>query len=163
MGSLIETFHIDWRLLIAQAVNFAIVFFVLYFFALKPLIKVMGERTRKIEKSLADAKKVEENLARSEEEYKRKLAEAKKEANEIIEKAKEQAEEKKAQIIARAKEEVGKIINEEKAKMQREKGEVLKEIKREIADLVIMSVEKVLGKKIEKKEDKELIRKIIKG
>jgi F-type H+-transporting ATPase subunit b len=162
MESLIETFYIDWRLLIAQAVNFAIVFFVLYFFALKPLVKVMNERTRKIEKSLTDAKKVEENLARSEEEYKRKLAEAKKEANKIIEKAKDQAEEKKIQIITKAKEEVGKIINEEKVKIQREKAEVLKEIKREVADLVIMSVEKVLGKKIEKKEDKELIRRMVK-
>ena len=33
MGSLIETFHVDWRLFIAQIVNFAIVFSVLYWLA----------------------------------------------------------------------------------------------------------------------------------
>ena len=35
MESLISTFHIDFRLFIAQLINFAIVFSVLYFFAFK--------------------------------------------------------------------------------------------------------------------------------
>ena len=78
MDSLIETFHIDTKLLLAQAINFAIVFAVLYFFALKPLMKAMGERTEKIEKSLDDAKKVEEKLAKTEEDYSKELSNAKK-------------------------------------------------------------------------------------
>ena len=55
MDSLITTFHIDWKIIIAQAINFLIVFLVLYFFAIKPLKKLMAERVDKISKGLTDA------------------------------------------------------------------------------------------------------------
>lgn len=163
MDSLIETFHVDIRLLIAQVINFAIVFCVLYFFALKPLMKVMLERTKKIEKSVDDAKKIEEKLIKSEEEYNKQIAHAKKEANIILEKASQQSEERKKGMIVKAKEEIGQIINQEKANMQTEKAKTLKEIKKEVADLVVVSVEKVLERKLDSKKDEELIKKMVKS
>ena len=163
MDSLIETFHIDWRLLIAQIVNFSIVFAVLYWFAFKPLARVMAERTSKIAKGLDDAKKVEERLALTQEEFNKAMSEAKKQANLILEKAGLEADARKREMIMRAKEEIGQIINQEKQKMQAEKAVTLKEIKKEVADLVVAAVEKVLGEKIDEKKDKEIIRKVIKG
>ena len=148
--------------MIAQIVNFTIVFLVLYFFALKPLAKVMRERTKKIEKGLTDAKKIEENLAQTKNEYGKKMAIAKKEANEIIEKARLQAEEKKQATIDKAKAEIGQIINEQKEQIQAEKAKTLKEIKKEVASLVIAAAEKVLEQKIDNKEDEKLIKKIVK-
>ncbi len=162
MGSLIETFHIDVKLLIAQIINFAIVISVLYYFALKPLIKVMRDRTAKIEKSLEDAKRIDEKMDKTEAEYKEALASAKKEANEILTQARADADVKKEELVKKAKEEIGKLINEEKAKMQQEKARTLKEIRSEVADLVAAGLEKVLEKKIDGKTDKELIKKLIK-
>ncbi len=162
MDSLIETFHLDWHLLLAQIVNFAIVFAVLYWFAFKPLAKVMAERTSKIEKGLLDAKKVEEKLNDTRAEFDKAMNEAKKQANAILEKAAVDADARKQEMIARAKEEVGQIINQERQKMQTEKAATLKEIKKEVADLVISVVEKVLEEKMDEKKDGEMIRKIIK-
>lgn len=162
MDSLIETFHIDWRLLAAQAVNFGIVFAVLYFFAFKPLGKVMAERTGKIEKGLNDAKKVEARLEETQIEFDKALSDAKKQANAILEKAAADGDARKQEMIMAAKEEIGQIINHEKRKMQEEKAVTLKEIKKEIADLVIAAVEKVLGEKINEKKDMEMIKKIVK-
>lgn len=161
MESLVSTFHIDIKLLIAQIVNFAIVFGVLYFFALKPLLKTMQDRTKKIEKGIDDAKRIEEKLARTEEEYAKEIAKAKKEANLILQKADEKAEEKRKELINKTKEEIGQIINQEKAKMQAEKAQTLKEIKKEIADLVIVSIEKVLDKKLVG-DDVKMIEKMVK-
>jgi len=162
MDSLIETFHIDVKLIIAQMINFAIVFSVLYWFAFKPLSKVMAERTSKIEKGLADAQKVEEKLAETEREFNKALVQAKKQANQILEKAAVDAEAGKQQMTAKAKEEIGAIINREKQKMQAEKRQTLEEIKAEVAGLVAVSVEKILGEKVDSKKDKEIIKKIIK-
>ncbi|MFH1583041.1 MAG: F0F1 ATP synthase subunit B [Candidatus Falkowbacteria bacterium] len=162
MGSLIETFHIDWRLLIAQIFNFAIVFAVLYWLAFKPLSKVMAERTAKIEKGLLDAKKVEEKLSETQAEFNKAMIEAKKQANAILKKASADADERKQEMIVSAKEEIGQIINKEKEKMQTEKAVTLKEIKKEVADLVMATVEKVLGEKIDEKKDREMIKKMIK-
>jgi len=161
MESLVEVFHIDIKLLIAQIINFGIVFSVLYFFALKPIMAVMQERTKKIEKSLEDAKAIDENLVKTKEDYSKILAEAKKEANTILEKANLQAEEKRKEALVKAKEEIGIIINQEKAKMQADKAETLKEIKKEVADLVVASLEKILEEKITDKKDQELIKKTI--
>ena len=163
MENLIETFHIDWRIFIAQAINFTIVFLVLYWFAFKPLVKIMAERSDKIAKSLEEAKQIEEKLSQTKAEFNKIVAEAKKEANAILEKAAVQADLKKQETIVRAKEEVGAIINQEKQKMQTEKAVTLKEIKKEVADLVVAAVEKVLGEKMDEKKDKEIIRKVIKG
>ena len=57
MDSIISTFHIDWKIIIAQMINFGVVFVVLYIFALKPLSKLMTERGEKIETGISDAKK----------------------------------------------------------------------------------------------------------
>jgi F-type H+-transporting ATPase subunit b len=160
MESLIETFHIDAKLIIAQMINFAIVFGVLYFFALKPLAKIMQDRTNKIEKGLEDAKKVEAELENAKQGYEQAIADAKKEANELMEKANVAAEAKKKDMVNKAKEEIGQVINQEKAKMQEEKAETLREIREEIAGLVVAAVEKVLEEKLDTKKDHELIKRI---
>ncbi|OGF23445.1 ATP synthase F0 subunit B [Candidatus Falkowbacteria bacterium RIFCSPHIGHO2_02_FULL_42_9] len=162
MENLIETFHIDWRIFITQVINFTVVFLVLYWFAFKPLVKIMAERSGKIAKSLAEAKLIEEKLSQTKAEFNKIVAEAKKEANAILEKAAVQADAKKQETVVRAKEEIGQIINQEKQKMQTEKAATLKEIKKEVAGLVISAVEKVLGEKIDEKKDREIIKKMIK-
>ncbi|MDD4271649.1 MAG: F0F1 ATP synthase subunit B [Patescibacteria group bacterium] len=162
MENLIETFHLDLRLIIAQVINFAIVFSVLYWFAFKPLAKVMSERSDKIAKSLDDAKKVEEKLSETQAEFNKVIIQAKKQANLILEKAASDADAKKQAEIKRVKEEVGAIINQEKQKMQAEKAATLKEIKKEVADLVMAAVEKVICEKMDEKKDREMIKKMIK-
>ena len=162
MDSLISTFHIDIRLLVAQLVNFAIVFSVLYFFAFKPLVKVMAERTEKIDKSLKDADVIEKRLALTEKEREDILLAAKKQANLIIEEADKRGEERRGELVAKAKEEIGQVINNEKAKLLSEKAETLKEIKKEVAELVILTTEKLLNEKMTGDKDKELIKKLVK-
>lgn len=163
MEELVKTFHIDVKLIIAQLVNFFIVLAVLYKFAYKPVLKMLNDRSDKIDKSLDDAKKIEEKLAATEAENKTVIAEARKEAAVIIEKAGKLADEKRTEMINKAKEEIGQIINQEKEKMQSEKAETLKAIRSEVAELVSLSLEKLMDKKVTGKEDQELIKKIVKG
>jgi len=163
MEELVKTFHIDIKLIIAQLINFLIVLAVLYKFAYKPVLKMLNDRSEKIDKSLDDAKKIEEKLAATEAENRSVIAEARKQAAIIIEKAGKLAEEKKIEMVNKAKEEIGQVINQEKEKMQSEKGETLKAIRSEVAELVALSLEKIIDKKISSKEDQELIKKIVKS
>ena len=162
MDSLISIFHLDLGLFIAQLVNFAIVFFVLYFFAFKPLVKIMAERSAKIDKSLKDADETARRLAAVSREREEIIAAAKQQANVLIEEADKRGDKRREEIIAKAKEEVGQIINQEKAQLSREKSETLREIKKEVAELVILSVEKVLGEKMNSDKDGALIKKLVK-
>jgi F-type H+-transporting ATPase subunit b len=162
MESLISTFHLDLKLFVAQLVNFAVVFSVLYFFAFKPLVKVMSERSDKIAKSLQDADEIEKRLSVTETEQTEIITAAKKQANLIIEEADKRGEERRIEMLARAKEEIAVIINNEKEKLARQKDETLKEIKTEVADLVVLTVEKLLHEKMNSEKDAELIQKLVK-
>lgn len=159
---LFNALGLNVKILLAQLVNFAVLFFVLYRFGYKPMLKFLDDRKDKIEKGIVDAEKAQEKLAQMTEDEKNIIKEAKKEALVLIEKARIDADEKRNGILKKAKEEIGKVIDTEKAKMQIEKAETLKEIKREAAELIIVAMEKVLEAKLEDKNDKELIKKIVK-
>ena len=162
MDSLISTFHIDLNLFIAQLVNFAIVFSVLYFFAFKPLFKVMGERTEKIDKSLKDADEIEKRLSLTEKEQTEIINAAKKQANLIVEEADKRGEVRREEMIAKAKEDIGQLMNAQRATIDRDKAETLKQIKAEVAELVVMTVEKVLNEKMDSEKDKQIIKDLVK-
>lgn len=162
MDELIKTFHLDWKLLIAQLVNFGIVLFVLWKFALKPLMKVMDQRKKEIEKSLDDAKKIEANLIMSNEGREKKILEAKKEAQRLIEEAQAHGQEQGQKLIEEAKAEVQTVIAAAKEQIANEKDRMLKEVKSEVSDLVIQTAKKVLSEVIDKKIDSEIIKQSLK-
>ena len=162
MDTLINTFHLDLKLLIAQVINFAIVFWVLYRFAFKPLLKTIDERNNKIEKGLSDADSFEKKLQAAEDNYNKKIDEAKVEARKVVEDAVQKSELKRKESLEKTREEIGVVINQEKEKMQLEKEKTLKEIRSEVSDLVLASLEKVLESKVGGDAEKKLIQKSIK-
>lgn len=158
MDSLIGTFHIDWKIIIAQGINFIIVLFVLNFLAIKPLKKMMTERTVNIEKGLNDAKKNAETLKNTEKEYELIISKAKKEAQIIFESGKNEAEAKKTEIIEKTQKEVEVMIENGKKILESEKIKILDEAKKDIINLVVKSTEKILETK---GDDENINNKII--
>ena len=162
MESLISTFHLDIGLFVAQLVNFALVFSVLYFLVFKPLVKVMGERTARIDKSLKEADEIEKRLADTISAKEEVLAAAQQQAEELLLEADKKAELRRQELVAKAKEEIGQVINAEKEKLAKEKAATLKEMRQEISALVILAAEKFLNEKMTGEKDQELIKKMLK-
>ncbi len=162
MDALIETFHIDLKLMIAQVINFGIVFAVLYFFAIKPLGKVMKERSQKIEEGLKNAVVSQQKLEESHEEYERAVREAKRETQNILTKAKKDAEAKKNELMEKAQAEVSAFVATGKEQLAREKEKMVTEAKNEIAGLVTLAVEKALGEGMSESLDRKVIEHSIK-
>ncbi len=156
MKELIDTFHIDWRLIIAQAVNFGLVVFVLFRFAYKPLLKLMNERSREIEKGLKDAKEAKEALANANEAGREEIIKAKKEAKQIIEKANQQSKENIANSVEQAQAEAERVLAQAKEEIASEKKRALAEIKQEVGELVYLTTEKVVDKRLSQKEKDEI-------
>ena len=147
MGSLITIFHIDWKIIIAQVINFAVVFLVLYLFALKPLTKLMSEREGKIKKGVTDANANALMLEKTQKEYAEVLNKAKAEAHEFFMQGKREAEAKKAEMLETAKAEVASLILNGQKSLEAEKVKIVGEAKKDIASLVIKATEKVLTEK----------------
>ncbi len=161
MSELISKLGIDWKLLIAQIVNFLVLLFILYKFAYGPILAMLEKRQKKIEKGLADADEAHKKLAESEEKQKEILKKARGEAKVIVEKAYIQAEKSKSEIAVEAKVQAEKILANAKMEIEREKEKTLGEIKSEIGGLVIAAAEKIVGEKMDGEKDRELIEKSI--
>ncbi|MFA6322471.1 MAG: F0F1 ATP synthase subunit B [Candidatus Buchananbacteria bacterium] len=162
MGEIISTFHLDLKLIIAQLVNFGVVVFVLWYFALKPLAKKMSERTETIEKSLADAKKIQDNLKDSDAEKSKIIKEARVESVKIIAESKKIADQEGKNSVEKAKMEVKKIVEESRQQITAEKQKMISEVRNEMADLIVLATTKVLGKMVDKKVDADLVQAALK-
>ena len=147
MESIISTFHIDWKIIVAQAINFGIVFVVLYIFALKPLNKLMKERSEKISKGVDDAKTNEEMLKSTKVEYEAVLVKARIEANKIFQDGKKEIELKKSMILEEAKSEVAVMIIGGKKTLEVEKNKMVEDAKKDIVALAMQATEKLLKTK----------------
>lgn len=163
MNELISTFHIDWKLIIAQLVNFAIVFYVLKKFAYGPMMKLMTERAEKIEKGIKDAEGAHQKLAEITEKEKAVLVEARKSAQEIVNKAEAVALKNKEEIVAEAKTQAEKILSDSAKRIELEKNQMMQEVKGQIAALVISATSKIIDEKLDSDKDKSIIDKAIKG
>lgn len=153
MDSIISTFHIDWKIIIAQAINFGVVFVVLYIFALKPLSKLMKERSGEIGKGVDDAKINAELLFKTRREYDEALLKARAEADKIFQEGKKEANAKRVIMLEEAKNEVALVIENGKKTLEAEKMKMVEEAKKEIVELAMRATEKLLGSKIDKSFD----------
>ncbi|OGI89447.1 ATP synthase F0 subunit B [Candidatus Nomurabacteria bacterium RIFCSPLOWO2_01_FULL_40_15] len=163
MDSIISTFHIDWKIIIAQAVNFGIVFVVLYLFALKPLSKLMAERAEKIARGIGDAKSNAVILEKTKQEYEKVLIKARGEAQKIFEEGKKEAEKKGAVLLESAKLDVEGIIANGKKTLEAEKVKMVAEAKKEIVSLTMLTTERLLGHKLDESYDEKTIEKLSKN
>jgi len=154
---ILNLFGVNWKLMLAQIVNFAIVFFVLWRFAIKPLLKTMAERNQEITKGLDDAKLAADRLEAVEKDVKAKLQEAKKESMVILEKANSQAELNRQESLTKAKLEVELVVSKAKQHIEQEKEKMFVEAKQEFANLLQTSLTKVLSKGISQEIDKKYI------
>ncbi len=147
MESIISTFHIDWKIIVAQAINFGIVFAVLYVFALKPLAKLMAERSEKIARGVSDAKENAGLLEKTRAEYDAAILKAKAEADKIFAAGKKEAEDKKKEMLESAQLEAAKTIASGRQALAAEKIKVVNEAKSEIISLAMLATEKIIKEK----------------
>ena len=147
MESIISTFHIDWKIIIAQAVNFGVVFVVLYIFALKPLSKLMAERAEKIASGINDAKKSNELLQKATEEYKENTIKLRKVSIEAQKELERDLEKLRNENLERIKADNDEWIKNRTKQMEVEKVKMVEEAKGEVVNLAIIATEKLLSSK----------------
>ena len=83
--------------LIAQIVNFVILFGLLYLVAYKPIMRMLDERSSKVKESMEQTEYIKEQAVHAEEETKRQIEAASKEGQEVIARAVRTGEEVRQQ------------------------------------------------------------------
>lgn len=156
-----EGLGINWSTLLAQIINFLLLFGLLYFFAYKPVLRMFDERSRRIKESVEQADQVREEAARAEEENRKKLEAAAREGQEAISRAMRAGDEARQRAEQEAKVEAGALLARARQEIQRERDEALNQLRQEFADLAIVAAEKVIEKSLDKEAHRELIDKVL--
>ena len=147
--------------LIAQILNFLFLVFVLAKFAYKPLLNIMEERKNKIAADLeaADAAKAQAEAVKSE--YAAKLADARQEAQAIVEAARKSAQAAHDKIMAETKAEQDQVVAAAKEAIELEKQKALADVRAQVISLSMMAASKIVEQKLGSEEDKKMAGEIV--
>jgi F-type H+-transporting ATPase subunit b len=137
---------IDWRALVMQLISFSIVFFVLWRFAYKPIFTMLQSRREKIAESLTNAEKIKSDVARTEIERQKILADAGDKANKLIDEARQAAARVRETETQKAISAAEQIVAKAREAAAQDHDRMLGELKREVGRLVVQTTATVTGK-----------------
>jgi len=146
MGDTLQSLGVYWPKLIAQMVNFAIILFILWKFAYRPVLKILEERRQKVAEAMINAQKAREELARTEAQRQQVLAETNAQANKLIEEARAAAARVREEETQKAIKEAEQIVSKAREAAALEHVRMLADVKRELGRLVVATTSKVTGK-----------------
>lgn len=159
---ILNQFGINPILLAAQVVNFLVLLWILKRFLYKPILRVLDDRKKKIEESLKNAEEIEVRLQKTNEKIDQMMVKAADEIQKMHDEAKKDKEVLKEEGKAEAQQLASQIIKkgEEQAKAEREK--MREELMSHLAEIVAAGMEKVTGKVLNEKGQREMIEKEVK-
>ena len=161
MSELIHNFGIDWKLLLAQMVNFALLLFILKKFAYKPILEMFKKRREDIAESLRKNKEADENFRQSLTAREEAAEKARQEALALISKAETEAKRRKEVLLQEANRKVEEVISDAKKTISREKAKMGEEFYAESEALVRLGIEKTIGKIPAAARDKDFIKEAL--
>ena len=141
-----DALGIQWKILLVQTVSFSLVFFVLWRYAYKPIFSMLNARRDKIAEALANAEKIKGDVARTEAERQKILADAGDQANQLIEDARQAAVRVREQETQKAIAAAEQIVTKAREAAGQERSQMLTELKREVGRLVVQTTSTVTGK-----------------
>ena len=147
--------------LIAQILNFLVLVFVLAKFVYKPVLGIMEERKNKIASDLETAEKAKNDAEAVKAEYAAKLADARQEAQAIIENARKTAQAAHDKIMADTKAEQEQYVAAQKEIIATEKKKAMDEVRAQVISLSMIAAGKIVEQKLNSEEDKKMASKIV--
>lgn len=156
-----DAFGVDLPKLVFQIVNFLLLLYLLNRFLFKRVFALLDERQAKISKGIEDAEAAarDRELARAEREA--AVAEARKEANEMIARANKIAEDTRNEILADAKAEAEKVSARAREDIVAEKDKAMAEIRGQVAELALAAAGKLVRREMDGPTQKRLVEEFL--
>jgi len=135
--------------LIAQIINFLILVVILTWVGYKPLMKALADRQAHIAESLETAEREKVVAEELKLEYQQQLAQARSQAQAIVEKATKLAEQTKDEILQEARAEHARLLKVAADEISRERERALAQMRSEVVSLSIAAAGKVIGNNLD--------------
>lgn len=153
---------IDWKLLVVQGLAFLVLVALLRKFVYPVLIKSIDDRRELIEKSVAEAKKSQEDADKAESRITKMIADARKEAEDIVARSQQEASSLISEAEAKAKSRGDVFLKEAHEQLAADVAKARADLKSDTASLVALATERIIREKIDPKKDARLIEDALK-
>lgn len=152
-----EALGINVGFLLAQIINFGLIFFLLRLVVWGPLLKTIDKRRAEIEKGLEDARIAEEARANAEKEAETIKAAARVEAQKIVADSRTRAEEAGKDVLAKVNAESEAMRTDARAKAEEERGQLLSDMRGQVISLAIAAANRLIGESIDEKKQQQIV------
>jgi len=150
-------FQINIFWIVVAATTFILFFVLIREFALAGLQKTLEDRRARIEQGLQDAEQARRDRELAEQERLAAITEARREANDIINRAQKAAAETREQDIAATREELARLKDRASAEIEAEKQRAVAELRGEVTDLALLAAGRVVGDAMTSDRQRKLV------
>lgn len=146
---------------IPALIAFLVIWVVLAKFAWPMIVGMLDKRQETIKNNLDEAEAAKIEAQRSLEEYKKQLADARREAAGIVDEARRAGEQVKADITAQAQAQADEMIAKAKRSIEKEKLAAIADLQSSVADLSVAVAGRFIGEGLSDADQRKLIEKYV--
>jgi F-type H+-transporting ATPase subunit b len=154
-------FQINLFQVIVAALNFVVFLVLMWTFAFKPISAMLAARKERIEQGLKDAEQAKQDRDSAEQERLATLAEARREANDILARAQKVAQETRDSDIKATRAELERLRASAAQEIEAERSRALADLRAEVADLALAAAGKVLGESMTDERQRRLVNEFL--
>jgi len=136
---------------------FLLVLFILGKFAWRPMLSALDAREKGIQGSIDEAGKLRAEAQEMLEEHRRQLADARRQAQEIVASGREAGERLRREVETRAREESERMLERARSEIERERDHAMDALRRESVELALSAASRLLREKLDSSTDRALV------
>ncbi len=144
-------------LMIWTLIAFGITLFILYRLAFPRISAALDRRQRAIEESIDTAERTKREAEQLLAEYRERLGEARRQADEIVSRSRRVGEQQEAESMERARQQREELLAQTRRDIESETRRAIGDIRREVADLTVLATEKVTRKTLTAEDQRRLV------
>jgi F-type H+-transporting ATPase subunit b len=157
-----EALGLHWETTIIAIVAFLILYLLLKKYAFGPLFSIMEQRQKLIQDQIGGAEKSRQEAERLLAEQQQAIQNAKKDAHDILEQARQTSTKQADELIAAAKAEASRIKDDALRDIEAEKNKAVAALRSQVSAMSVLIASKIIEKQVDEQSQKELIDQYLK-
>jgi F-type H+-transporting ATPase subunit b len=153
------TINLFW--IIVSALNFLVFFFLVYRIVLVPVRGMLEDRRARIEQGLKDADAARRDREAAADQRTAVLAEARREAGEIVARAQRMADESRDLSVTETQAEIERMKTRAAADIEAERQRALSDVRDQVAELALLAAGKVVGETMDGPRERKLVNEFL--
>ena len=148
---------INLSLLVVFTVNFIILLVLLRLFLYKPVMKVLDERAQRTKEAMELAEATKQEFEQAKGEVQKQIEKGRQEGQAIIAQALQTGERLKEESRAEAAKQAQVMIDRARSELEAERDKIVGDLRREFVDISIAAAEKVIKATLDREKHRKLI------